>query len=330
MTSLSFLSQNNVFKKKEKTAELNPANDDALNFNIFNSVLFMNEYEGNEENISDNTNKENIKIMPKSPYKEKEKEKDKDRDNVNNKDFKFSYSYEKCLPNELLNTITNDSSSTQKGEKLLKIEEIKDGIGNDPNAGMDDSTNGADSSNIIKISKNLFMPKDTYDSNNTNSTQDKTNYIKYNNQIDKNTIYEESVNGFDYQLKFIEDSLHNVLPKSYKKNAYGLNNNYQYINKSNQRISSFNISNKFNDNYNNYDPFSKNENNNNYNYSFVSPFSQNMNNNGYYYSNKKNKYQVHKLKVTDSNYAQWKCNFCNYANRGYRKVCINCGNNQKA
>ena len=329
MTSLSFLPQNNDFKKKEKTAEHIPKNDDALNFNIFNSVLFMNEYEGNEENISDNTNKENIKIIPKSPYKEKEKEKEKD--NINNKDLKFSYSYEKCLPNELLNTITNDSNSTQKGEKLPKIEEIKDDKDNADDDGMGGSANGADSSNNIKISKNLFMPQDTYDSNITDSTQDKTNYIKYNNEIDKNTIYEESVNGFDYQLKFIEDSLHNVLPKSYKKNVYGLNNNYQYNNKSNQRISSFNISNKFNDNFNNYEPFCcKNENNNNYKYSFVTPFDPNMTNNGYYYNNKKNKYQVHKLKVTDSNYAQWKCYFCNYVNRGYRKACINCGNSQKA
>ena len=327
MTSLSFLPQNNDFKTKEKVPELNPKNDDALNFNIFNSVLFMNEYEGNEENISDNTNKENIKIIPKSPYKEKEKEKD----NINNKDIKFSYSFEKCLPNELLNTITNDSNSTQKGEKLPKIEEIKDDKDNANDDAMCDSTNGVDSSNIIKISKNLFMPKDTYDSNIVDSTLDKTNYIKYNNEINKNTIYEESVNGFDYQLKFIEDSLHNVLPKSYKKNVYGLNNNYQLYNKSNQRNSSFNISNKFNDNYNSYDPFYyKNENNNNYNYSFVTPFDPTMNNNGYYYNNKKNKYQVHKLKVTDSNYAQWKCNFCNNVNRGYRKACINCGNSQKA
>ena len=110
-----------------------------------------------------------------------------------------------------------------------------------------------------------------------------------------------------------------------------MNNNYQLYNKSNQRNSSFNISNKFNDNYNSYDPFYyKNENNNNYNYSFVTPFDPSMNNNGYYYNNKKNKYQVHKLKVTDSNYAQWKCNFCNNVNRGYRKACINCGNSQKA
>ena len=329
MTSLSFLPQNKDFKKKEIAPEVNPKNDDALNFNIFNSVLFMNEYEGNEENISDNTNKENIKIIPKSPYKEKEKEKEKD--NINNKDIKFSYSFEKCLPNELLNTITNDSNSTQKGEKLPKIEEIKDDRDNAPDDGMDGSTNGVDSSNIIKISKNLFMPKDTYDSNNTDTTLDKTNYITYNNEINKNTIYEESVNGFDYQLKFIEDSIHNVLPKSYKKNVYGLNNNYQYNNKSNQRNSSFNISNKFNDNYNSYDPFYyKNENNNNYNYSFVTPFDPSMNNNGYYYNNKKNKYQVHKLKVTDSNYAQWKCIFCDNVNRGYRKACSNCGNSQKA
>ena len=318
MTSLSFLPQNNDFKKKEKAPEINPKTGDALNFNIFNSVLFMNEYEGNEENISDNTNKENIKLIPKSPCKEKEKEKEKD--NINNKDIKFSYSFEKCLPNELLNT-----------EKLPKIEEIKDDKDNANDDAMCDSTNGVDSSNIIKISKNLFMPKDTYDSNIVDSTLDKTNYIKYNNEINKNTIYEESVNGFDYQLKFIEDSLHNVLPKSYKKNVYGLNNNYQLYNKSNQRNSSFNISNKFNDNYNSYDPFYyKNENNNNYNYSFVTPFDPSMNNNGYYYNNKKNKYQVHKLKVTDSNYAQWKCNFCNNVNRGYRKACINCGNSQKA
>ena len=75
MTSLSFLPQTNDFKTKEKVPEQNPKNDDSLNFNIFNSVLFMNEYEGNEENISDNTNKDNFKIIPKSPYKEKEKEK---------------------------------------------------------------------------------------------------------------------------------------------------------------------------------------------------------------------------------------------------------------
>ena len=176
MTSLSFLPQNNDFKTKEKVPELNPKNDDSLNFNIFNSVLFMNEYEGNEENISDNTNKENIKIIPKSPYKEKEKEKEKE--NINNKDLKFSYSFEKCLPNELLNTITNDSNSTQKGEKLPKIEEIKDDRDNANDDAMSGSTNGVDSSNIIKISKNLFMPKDTYDSNTADSTLDKTNYIK--------------------------------------------------------------------------------------------------------------------------------------------------------
>ena len=157
MTSLSFLPQNKDFKKKEIAPEVNPKNDDALNFNIFNSVLFMNEYEGNEENISDNTNKENIKINPKSPYKEKEKEKEKD--NISNKDIKFSYSFEKCLPNELLNTITNDSNSTQKGEKLPKIEEIKDDKDNADDDGMGGSANGADSSNNIKYPKIYSCPK---------------------------------------------------------------------------------------------------------------------------------------------------------------------------
>lgn len=348
MTTLPILQKSNELSKEENNTD-NISIKESPNFKAFNSVLFINEFQEREENSSEKTSKETNELY-KSPNIEKEKEKEY----FNNID-----SYEKCLTNELLNTITNDSSLTKKGNKLNKEMLEKNDVSNS------DIKNETNSPKIMKITKNFFIQPNTSSQNQEKiddlNSNNNNNFIKGKN---KNTIYEENTNGFEYQLKFIEDSLHNVLPKSYKKNSYNINyscynNNYQYQTNKNNKISTFAIPNKFNDIYDNYESslyinennsfnydssLYINENNNiNYinNFSYVSTFDDSinnnpfyinstLNNNGYYYNNKKNKYQVHKLKVNNSNFNQWKCYNCNHVNKGYRKACVNCRNNLKA
>ncbi len=310
MTSLSFLprSKKNYKKNNKEKKDDFFLNNNVTDFKAFNSALFISEFQGTEENLSENTNKENKK------------------ENINtNQDLKLTFSYEKCLTNELLNTIVNDSSTTKKDKNLIKQ--------NIENNNTTNTENKINSENNLKIIKKLFNQPDI-------PTTEK-------NVKNKTTIYEENVNGFEYQLKFIENSVNNILPKSYKKSSYKSSNNNNYSNnnnnKYNQRISSVNSYNKFNivntiDSYEDaITPFYKNETNYNYNcnnYLFFSPFESNyVNNNDInnstIYNNKKMKYQVHKLKVCDNNYYGWKCNKCCYFNRGYNKLCVNCRNNRK-
>ena len=54
-------SSNNVLENnKEKNVDFNPKEANT-HFNAFNSALFMSEFQGNEENISEKTNKDNKK-----------------------------------------------------------------------------------------------------------------------------------------------------------------------------------------------------------------------------------------------------------------------------
>lgn len=316
MISLSFLSEkklnNDLDNNNEKKDDFYPKKN-ITDFNAFNSALFMSEFQGNEENLSENTNKDNKKDISNS-----------------NQDLKLSYSYEKCLTNELLDSIVSDSSNTKKIGKIINEQANFEGnkITKDEKI--------VNSEKILKISKNLFSQSDIL-------TKEKNV-----NPQNKNTIYEENNNGFEYQLKFIENSIHNILPKSYKKSlnnsnkikSYYYNNNIypNNNNNQNQRISSFATFNKFNimDNYDN-SSFYKNENNNNYNYinnicisPFVSNYDVNKNNYSFIDDNKKMKYQVHKLKVDDGYSYGWKCNKCYNLNKGYRKLCVNCKKNRKA
>jgi hypothetical protein len=296
-------SSNNVLENnKEKNVDFNPKEANT-HFNAFNSALFMSEFQGNEENISEKTNKDNKKDIMNT-----------------NQDLKFSDSYEKCLTDELLDKIINDSNDTKKDGNI--DEQVNFEL--DKNIKDEKMIN---SEKILKISKNLFNQSDML--------------TKEKNVKKKNCIYEENNNGFEYQLKFIENSVQNILPKSYKKSSYNsINNSYYYNNNNNiyqnninanQRISTFN---KFNicDNYDNSSSY-QNENNYNYINNFcVSPFESNYDDNNYslIYDNQKIKYQVHKLKVCNSNSYGWKCNKCYYLNKGYRKSCVNCKNNRKA
>lgn len=261
----------------------------STHFNAFNSALFITEFQGNEENYI------NQELKPSNSYN----------------------SYEKCLTNELLETIINDSNDTKKDRNILK----QNNFNAEPEKNNKDEKM-INSEKTLKISKNLFNQSDML-------TKEK----KEKNVKKKNNIYEENNNGFEYQLKFIENSVQNILPKSYKKSSYNSNNNSYYYNNNNNSFATFN---KFNlsscDNYDN-SSFYKNENNYNYINNFcVSPFESNYDDNNYSlnYDNQKIKYQVHKLKVCDSNSYGWKCNKCYYLNKGYRISCVNCKNNRKA
>ena len=319
MTSSSLFSTNdkidNNSTKNNKNDKL--YNESITSFKAFDSVLFMNEFLGydeyqiSEKSAKDNQNKINLS------HNSNEKKISK-----NIQDIKISPTLEKYLTTELLNSITNDSNKNQKcqhpnfiSENLSneKIEKIKNN----------------ESPKFLKITKKLFNKQGM-------PTQEKNNFHRINSKNSKKekTLYEETINGFEYQLKFIENSVNNILPKSYKKIS----------NKNNQKISSNNYLDKFK---NNSYLFKKNENIANYNNTNFAPFdgfnsnyennstldkenicNNHYNKNKYNDNGKKNHHQIHKLKINDNYYDNWVCNYCYCFNRGYRKVCSNCSKNR--
>ena len=290
-------------KKKNYKAYSNSINS----FKAFDSVLFMSEYLGKEENhLSEKSIKEKENAFNYSSNSNKEKSLGEVLD------LKVSPSLEKCLTSELLNSITNDSNKIKKCQNFNEKETI----------------------NKLKITKKLFNQQNFSNEQKNNNKIDNDKKLKKSKGKRQKTLYEETINGFEYQLKFIENSVHNILPKSYKKIS----------NKNNQKISSNNYLDKFK---NNSYLFKKSENIINYNNTNFAPFDgfnsnydnnstldkenicKNHNNNNIYNVNgKKNHHQIHKLKINDNYYDNWVCNYCYCFNRGYRKVCSNCSKNR--
>ena len=292
-TTLTKENSNNSLNEKDKIKDLNSFKP----FKAFSSALFMSEFQENDETLisSDSNSTSN-----------------KEEKNKNILDLNISPSLEKCLTNELLQSMADDSSNF----KLRK-----------------NSSNNSDDNkqeNKLKITKKLF------DQNNIDNLNNDKDELKEKNG---STCYEDSNNGFEYQLKFIENSVNNILPKSYKKfhknNFY--NNNYSF-NKNNHRTS-FPFSNKYkyNNNYNYY----KNSNEQFYytkdKSSLANIFYPNLinkNNDKYKPNNNyicddrdiKNKIldQIQKVKDNENNYDDWICNNCEFLNRGYRKICAKC------
>ena len=257
---------NSPILSKKESKQISPNLSEP--FKAFSSALFMSEYQENDETVissysysNSNSNNKKKKIL----------------------DLNISPSLEKCLTNELLESIADDSSNI----KLKKNNNLPP-----PEQGVDN----------LKITKKLF-------------NKEKENC---------STLYEENINGFEYQLKFIENSVHNILPKSYKK--FNNKNNY-YNNKNNNHRASFPYTNnnKYKNNYyyNNKSPFvsifypnliNKNINNEN--------AGNNLSNNNYV----KNQilHKVQNKKNNENSYEDWMCNNCEFFNRGYRKICANC------
>ena len=308
MSSFPILPENNELNK-ENILPKTPNIKDNINFNAFNSSLFISEYQVNEENSSENENKENIKKLSNS-----NKEKENESNNIHN-------SLEECLTNELIDKMDNNSNESRKSENLSNLK--KPSITNFEK----------NSKNILDISKNLLFAQTNI------STKEKFNEEKKYNLKD-NVVYEENNNDYEFQLKFIKNSLCNILPKSYQKTRY--NNNYDNLS---HQISLFNRPNKFDNKINNnYYSFHQikvednnriisaslnnsinNENNDSF---FINSSIYKNNNNNYCYN--KLKYQVHKLKLCNSKSYKWKCENCNYMNIGYYKTCFNCKKNRKA
>ena len=229
----------------------------------------------------------------------------------NSLDLNISPSLEKCLTSELLESMADDSSNI----KLRKNS-------------IDNSNNNNEQGNDLKITKRLFE-------------QNKINNL--NNEKEKNgtTFYDDNINGFEYQLKFIENSVHNILPKSYKKfhkNNFNNNNNNYAFNKNYHRVS-FPYSNRYksNNNYNYYknsnEKFNYSKDNNMHSVNVFYPNlinkngeENNQNNNFCESDDIKNQIlnQIQKVKSNENNYEDWICNNCKCFNRGYRKICINC------
>lgn len=300
----------------------------------FSSALFMSDFQGGEENITSE------KYISSNSGSEK--------NSKNNHDLKFSPSLEKCLTSELLDSITNDSSKLKKCPNQ-KFKEIKDNIEDNQN-----------SQKFLKITKNLFNQENiTPNKQKNNNSKTKVNINEYENEKklkklknkDKITLYEETINGFEYQLKFIENSVHNILPKSYKKISNSKENNVFYNNiNNNSKKNIKNINNQTISSLAYYNQFKKNDNNNylsfyrdeniDYSNNTISNFepfehiSENRNilninekNNNNYYNNSQIYHQFHKLKINNNSYYEdWICNNCDCLNRGYRKACSNCGN----
>ena len=234
----------------------------------------------------------------------------KEHKSKNTLDLNISPSLEKCLTSELLESMADDSSNI----KLRKNSN-------------DNSNNNNEQGNDLKITKRLFE-------------QNKINNL--NNEKEKNgtTFYDDNINGFEYQLKFIENSVHNILPKSYKKfHKNSFNNNNYGFNKNYHRVS-FPYSNRYksNNNYNYYknanEKFNYSKDNNNmhsvnvfYPNLIIKNGEENNQNNNFCENNDiKNQIlnQIQKVKTNENNYEDWICKNCKCFNRGYRKICINC------
>ena len=297
MNSISFNSTNNMSESNSnKNSSFNPSkipntistkkdSNSLEHFKAFSSALFMSEYQENDDTlISSNSNSNKDQ---------------KDKYILDN--IKFSPSLEKCLTNELLESIADDSSN-------IKNSDIK----NKNIINMNDN---------LKITKKLFQQENAGDNINKNKNKNDiiNNDININmkdNDCDKNTLYEESINGFEYQLKFIENSVHNILPKSYKK--FDKNNNY-FHNKNYQR---------------NYFPYRNNKNTcdgyyNNYYYSKNKKEKNNFQNNDNNNNNINEQLFLQVQRLKENNYEDWKCNYCSFLNRGYRKLCAKCRNYKK-
>ena len=323
-------------KTKQTKKDSNNSNKCSLtSFKGFSSALFMTEFQGNEENCL--SQKSDKAYFSSSSNSKSNKEK-----------IKFSPSLEKCLTSELLDSITNDSSNLKKWKNHhfnnyeidLKDFSQKEEIPQD----------------FLKITKKLFNKENQEHTPFKEENKDCKEYDDGTNFKDKKTIsiYEDtinSINSFEYQLKFIENSVHNILPKSYKKLSVNSKKNNcsfcNYPNNNNQSISPFSNSNEYKSKDNNckYSLY-KNMNNDYFNnnvtitefepYDFETDLNaksfktKNENNKLVYNINNNNKinqfqHQIHKLKISDSYYGDWICNKCNYINRGYRKACSKCG-----
>lgn len=322
--------------KQNKKDSNNSYKRSLTSFKGFSSALFMTEYQGNEENVlSQKSDKAGYSSSSNS--------------NSNKEKIKFSPSLEKCLTSELLDSITNDSSNLKKWKNHhfnnyefdLKVFSQKEENPQD----------------FLKITKKLFIQENQEHTPFKGKNKDFNKYEDETNLKDKKkiSVYEETINKFEYQLKFIENSVHNILPKSYKIlsensnksiSSYYNSNNYSN-NNNNQEIYPFSHSNEYksNNNRSNYSLFKNMNNeysNNNVNVSEFEPYDfepdldaksfiiKNKNNNHSYNINNNNditqfQHQIHKLKISDSYYGDWICNKCNCTNRGYRKACSNCG-----
>ena len=284
---------------------------------------FSNSFKKNKENKDINSSepfKAFSSALFMSEYQENEEtlissnsnaDSNKEQKSKNILDLNVSPSLEKCLTSELLESMADDSSNI----KLRKNSE--------------DNSNNNEQGNDLKITKKLFE-------------QNKINNLNNDKEKNGTTFYDDNINGFEYQLKFIENSVHNILPKSYKKfhkNNFNNNNNYIF-NKNYHRIS-FPYSNRYKNNYNNNYNYYKNA-NDKFNYSkdnnthSVNIFYPNLINNNDEENNQHNDFcennniknqiltKIQEVKNTENNYEDWICNNCKCFNRGYRKICINC------
>ena len=221
MTSLSIISTNEKIELESDKND-NHYNNSVNSFKAFDSVLFMSEFLGKEENhMSDKSRKENenSKNVSSDSYKGKNSS-----DSLN---FKISPSLEKCITSELLDSITNDSNNIKK----LKIQNFNNFNTQD---GKENLNN--EKINILKITKKLFNNQNMP---NINSKTNNDKIMKQTKEKIGKTLYEETINGFEYQLKFIENSLHNILPKSYKIISNKNDNNYSDKFKNNNIYDSF-------------------------------------------------------------------------------------------
>ena len=212
-------------------------------FEIFSSALFISQYQSLEEFSSENSLKNHSTIQSMSDYSN---EKDCNLDYISD----LSPSLEKCIMNELLDTISNDPSEEKKEKNI-----------NTP------------------MKKNLF-----------------------NEQKEKDFNFDDSINGFEYQLKYIENSFQNIMLKNYKKNT-----------KSNKNINSY----KGNNNFIVNSALNKNQG------KFITPFSYIKKKN---YAEKKTKKEI-KLRLID-NVEDWNCIVCGKINHGYRSICYLCKNSK--
>lgn len=302
---------------EDNTAETYSSNNQ---LGIFNSALFLDDY-------PDESNEGKTPITEFTPESNKKKE---NQINEGLEKKSFSPSYEKCIPLELLNTLNKNLENSEEKEKLK--EKLEDKFNKESTSSQEVKDNIFDFS---KISCNFINSKKS--KSNTNLA-DKfyDNFIsgskkKNENEKIKELIYQEdSIDGYEYQLKQL-----NIFNKKIeKKNKY---KNYEFsktnYNKNKNEHTFYHYK---------YLPLSYNGGysyyyNNNYSNNLINNHNKEYNNkygeyNKYYYNinyvnevlgiTKKKK----NIKTVESEEHNWLCEKCFFLNEKSQNICQKCQN----
>lgn len=306
-------------------------------FDLFNSSLFISKVSEDDKQIEIKTPISfSLKNETENTLDLEEEDNNSIKFDINQESLDFILSCEKCITHDLLNALTKSSQETNKN-KIFKNEEEKMSLKVTDNYSNNNKENIKD---FPKITNNFFSEKgNKFNVDRENFVEDKNTRKKFIKKNKSENIFEDSVNGFQYELKYITSSVNNLIPKTHKKNKFGSysKNTSNFIYNSYQKnktckASPFILNNKhyynsfyYYNNQNKINSFYYNENSNSNYY-----YSQNINSSiinikkqvtqNIFINKRKNETKKQKEKKE----YDWLCDNCFYLNKNYHKNCINC------